>query len=86
MKCNQIREFVLNKNRLNLRFCNHCFLKCSGGYVSYHEISLFIAQTSFFTTLAIFRVYIIIYRKTQKAKQKNYLIEIKNSIKNGDNM
>ena len=86
MKSNQIREFVLNKNRLNLRFCNQCFLKCSGGYASYHEITLFIAQASFFIALAIFRVYIITYRKTQKTKQKNYLIEMKNSIKNGDNM
>ena len=33
-----------------------------------------------FIALAVFKTYIIIYRKTQKVK-KNDLIEIKNSIK-----
>ena len=35
---NQIREFVFNKNRLTLIFCIQCYLECSGGYVSYHEM------------------------------------------------
>ena len=32
------REFVLNKNRLTLTFCNQCYLECSGATASYHEI------------------------------------------------
>ena len=37
----------------------------------------------FFIALAIFRTYIIKYSKTEKSKKKD-LIEMKNSIKNGD--
>ena len=32
------REFVLHKNRLTLTFCDQCYLECSGGTASYHEI------------------------------------------------
>ena len=32
------REFVLHENRLTLTFCNQCYLECSGGTASYHEI------------------------------------------------
>ena len=35
-KYNHIRGFLLNKNWLTLTFNSQYYLKCSGGYVSYH--------------------------------------------------
>ena len=44
----------------------------------------FISLTDiFFIAVTIFKIYIIIYRKTQKLKKN--LIEMRNSIKNGEN-
>ena len=37
-----------------------------------------------FEQLSMFNKFMITYRKTQKVKKKNDLIEMKNSIKNGD--
>ena len=37
-KYNEIKESVLNKNWLTLIFWSQCYLKWSGGYVSYDQI------------------------------------------------
>ena len=68
---------------LSVLLNNNCFpLKIQFVYNILRDKFLISLDVIFFIALAIFRVHIIIFRKTQKLKKK-YLIEMKNSMKNG---